>query len=150
MSIKNGRDSLKSDFQFAEVGRGGGEEYIISIHIVGSEYRRTEGQSGKSRAALEVAEEDGVEHGGEDLVKFRVNVVSASVRSLVNSDAKEIGDQATKSRVVNSIQDARKEVIKDSHTRRVSGKGSSAVMYLSKEVEREEATKEKVMVKSGG
>jgi hypothetical protein len=99
---------------------------------------------------LSVAEEHRVKYGGEDLVELRVDVVSMGVGGLVNSDSKEVGDQASKCGSINSIQDAREEVIEDGHTGRVSREGGGAVVDLSEEVERKEATEEEVVVKSSG
>jgi len=99
---------------------------------------------------LSVAEEHRVKYGGEDLVELRVDVVSLGVYILVDSDSKEVGDQASKCGSIDSIQDAREEVIEDGHTCRVSREGGGAVVDLSEEVEREETTKEKVMIKASG
>jgi hypothetical protein len=99
---------------------------------------------------LSVAEEHRVKYGGEDSVKLRVDVVSLGIDGLVDSDSKEVGDQACKCGSIDSIQDAREEVIEDGHTGRVSRESGGAVVDLSEEVEREEATKEEVVIKASG
>lgn len=149
----DGNEVVEDSSEFIQVVGRGGKEDIVGVEGGGFlEVGRLEIERGERGATVEITEQHGVENGRENLIPFTSSVDGRDVGCTIGVNSEDIsaGDEGLARNVVSEEleQLTGEEILLDVGGFRVAGHGCDAVMEMSEEIDRNEATKEVVDVES--